>query len=462
MRHNPKFTTRIGNVHVDAAIMNRRDWRRVKKEAVHLTAAQQMAYTKELDEKKRTQTRAIKDKRRRLIEAERTKQETLKNLATQQEMDEREYALKVAEAKANEELDEVKAMNEEMMCARVRTIRDAQLELNKQRRLEEKEEEARMAKMLEEGRQRALQIYANRERMLLEQRKKGGAVILAQIEEKKRNQQLERERRDREIQALKEADKAAREEEIRINEEKKKRASEFLSECLAANSIALQRRQQEKERELEENAMMAEYQRQKAAREEEYEKKVLQAKRLKEYEIAEVRKKQQRAIDTKAQEDELRARRIEEEQERKARQKEIEELKRRQELLIRQKRDQDEAIQLKQKRIIELAKIEKADFERIIAVQRAARERERIEMEKKKKRNQDYRDELKAEMERKREEKRLIPLANLDEQKHCEELQQDYIDRIERIRQMKLEQLASEGVPEKYLADLRRKRFVIK
>ena len=139
-----------------------------------------------MKKKKRTQTRAIKDKRRRLIEAERTKQETLKNLATQQEMDEREYALKVAEAKANEELDEVKAMNEEMMCARVRTIRDAQLELNKQRRKEEKEEEARMAKMLEEGRQRALQIYANRERMLLEQRKKGGAVILAQIEEKKR------------------------------------------------------------------------------------------------------------------------------------------------------------------------------------------------------------------------------------------------------------------------------------
>ena len=53
MRHNPKFTTRIGNVHVDAAIMNRRDWRRVKKEAVHLTAAQQMAYTKELEEKKK-------------------------------------------------------------------------------------------------------------------------------------------------------------------------------------------------------------------------------------------------------------------------------------------------------------------------------------------------------------------------------------------------------------------------
>ena len=60
MKHNPKFTTRIGNVHVDAAIMNRRDWRRVKKEAVHLTAAQQMTYTKELDERKRTQTRAIK------------------------------------------------------------------------------------------------------------------------------------------------------------------------------------------------------------------------------------------------------------------------------------------------------------------------------------------------------------------------------------------------------------------
>ena len=62
----------------------------------------------------------------------------------------------------------------------------------------------------------------------------------------------------------------------------------------------------------------------------------------------------------------------------------------------------------------------------------------------------------------KREEKRMLPLVNLDEQKHLEEQQQDYIDRLERIRQMKLNQLREEGVPEKYLADLTNMRLVVK
>ena len=65
-------------------------------------------------------------------------------------------------------------------------------------------------------------------------------------------------------------------------------------------------------------------------------------------------------------------------------------------------------------------------------------------------------------MKAKREEKRMIPLVNLDEQKHMQEQQQDYIDRLERIRQMKLNQLREEGVPEKYLADLQNMQFVVK
>ena len=41
------------------------------------------------------------------------------------------------------------------------------------------------------------------------------------------------------------------------------------------------------------------------------------------------------------------------------------------------------------------------------------------------------------------------------------EERQDYIDRIEAIRQEKLAMLRAEGVPEKYLQDLANKKFVI-
>jgi hypothetical protein len=40
-----------------------------------------------------------------------------------------------------------------------------------------------------------------------------------------------------------------------------------------------------------------------------------------------------------------------------------------------------------------------------------------------------------------------------------EEVNNDYIMKLERIRQMKLETLRSEGVPEKHLVDLIRMRF---
>lgn len=461
-QHNPKYGTKITNVNVDAAIMRRADWRRIKKEAIHLTAAEQMEATKQLDERKKATTRAINDRRSGLLEAETAKQQRLATLEKQREMEDRDFELKVAEAKANEDLDEVKAMNAEMMAARVRTIRDAQLELIRQRRQEQREEEIREAKMLEDGRQAALKIYAERERMLREQRRRGGDVILAQIEEKRRNMQIQRKRDEEDRKAQMEANQKALEEDRRLQLERKKRAQDFMQECMATNLIALRRKQNERERELEEDQVIAEFNREKAAREEEYEQKVRRAKKMKEYEIAQVRKMQQRAIDTKAQEDEIRARRVEEEQARKERQRELEEVKRRQEMAEQQLKDHDDAIRLKQQRIIEMAKVERTEFERMMQVQRAKREKERLEQERKRKIDEQYRENLKNEMEMKREEKRLRPLRDLDEQKHIDEINQDYKDKIERIRQMKLDQLASEGVPEKYLADLRRKRFVIK
>jgi hypothetical protein len=442
--------------------MARADWRRIKKEAVHLTAAQQMALQLEEDSRRKNALRAIKSARAGLIEAEAEKQRMLKVQQTQRQMDERELALEIAEAKGNEELDEVKTMNTEVIAARARTIRDRQLAANRIKAEQERAQEAEDARWLEEGRRRAVAIYAERERALSEQRHRGGAVIVAQMEERKRNARLEAERREREKEEMMRANLAAREEERLVLEERHKRSKEFLQECLAANVIQLRRKQREKERELEEAQMMVEFQAEKAAREEAYEQQVAAVKAAKEREVVELRKKQQRAIDTKAEVDALRARRCEEEKERIARQKELDDLKRVWELKAIQDQDRAASVALKQRRLVEMAMIEKAEFDRVSSAQREAREKDRRREEKRQRTNAVYRQELKDEIARKTEEKRIQPIINLDEQKHLEEINDDYMQRLERIRQMKLDNMREEGVPDKYLADLANMRFALR
>jgi hypothetical protein len=439
--------------------MNRDDWHRIRQDAVHLTAAQQMTVYQEQDARKKQMMRDIKNRRAGLLEAERDKQALRKVQATQREMDERELALAIAEAKGNEDLDEVKAMNAEVIAARVRTLRDRQVEFNRAEAQLAQEHTAEEARMLEEGRQRALRIYADREDALAEQRRKGGRMLVSQMEDKRRTAQLEAERRQREIEEMKIAHQLAREEEIRIEEERRLRSREFMQDCMAANAIALRRKQRDREREIEEGQMMQEYQREKAAREEAFERSVQEQKAAKEREIAEMRKKQQRTIDLKEREDALRARRIEEEKERIARRKELDAARKQRELKEVQDMDRQETLAIKQRRLVEMAKIEKAEFDRVSAAQREARRKEKEAAMKRDRDNADYRQELKDEIRRKTVEEQMKPLVSLDEQKHMEEVKEDYLMKIERIRQMKLETLRSEGVPEKYLVDLIRMRF---
>jgi len=460
--HSAKYPTRVSNCETDAAVMGRDEWRRVKKGSVHLTAAQQMTQHQDDDGRRKATLRSIKNQRTGLLSAEQGKRVRERAEQTQRVMEEREIALSVAEAKGNEDLDEVKAMNAEVMAARVRSLRDRQLEQRRRAAQAALEREAADARMLEAGRQRALGIYAGRESALRDQRRKGGDVIIAQMAEKRRQAQVDRERRDREIEEMRRAGEAAREEDRRIAAERKARSADFLSECMSANAVALRRKQRERERDHEEAQMMVEYQREKAAREEACEREVVERRAVKEREISEVRKLQQRALDTRAHEDALRARRIEEEKEREAREKELAGVRRQQEVRAEMQDDRERAITLKQRRLLELAKIEKAEFARAATAQAAARQREQEALLRRARDGEECRRELKAEMKANRHRRRMEPLVNLDEQHHLQEKNQDYLDRLERVRQMKLEQLRSEGVPDKYLGDLRRMRFVLK
>jgi hypothetical protein len=319
-----------------------------------------------------------------------------------------------------------------------------------------------MAKMLEEGRVRAVEIYKQRERSLIEQKRAGNDVLLAQIEDHKRSAKLETQRREAEKMEMDRAYQASLEEDKKLAEERSRRKREFLGDCLEARQTVLRRKQREKERDIQEVQAMVEYQKEQAAKEAARDAEVAKIKALKDRDVAEVRKLQQRAIDTQAQQDEIRARMVQELQEKKAREKELETAKKRQEMIQNLRKDRLDAIAAKERRLIDMAKIEKADYDRVVEAQRRAREKARQEYEERRSANERWREELLRTLAAREEERRTQPLRNLDESKHMDEVRNDYLARLERIRQKKLDVLREEGVPEQYLVDLKARRFLIK
>lgn len=459
---DPRYNTRISNIAGDAVILTQEEYLRTKRQSRFLTPAQVLEKTQKEEEEKLQTMKAIDMKRTNIIEAEQKHQATLKQQATQLQSAERERQLAIARAKANEELDEVKLMNQEVAAARVRAMRDAELILHKKKKQEEKELEMKQAEALEQERLKAVQIYHDRENALKEQRKLGAQMILKQISDRKVLAKIESDRRAREIKEMHEANQAAIEEEKRLNAEKKARQQEFLHECLEANKQSIVRKQKERERDIQEVNAIIEYNKQKAAQEEEYERQVAERKAAKEREISEIRKNQQRLIDTQAQEDELRARRVSEEKERKERQRELELAKKKEEERQMIIENRNEFLRLKQKRLIQLANIEKQEFERARKKWEEDKAAKDAELARKKAAQDEYNRQLQQEIETKRIQKQMEPLVHLDDQQHMLEERQDYIERIEAIRQEKLAMLRAEGVPEKYLQDLANKKFVIK
>jgi hypothetical protein len=434
----------------------------MKRESFHMTPAEEIAHVRQQDEERRQALAELETHRQVILESEARQQAQRKSAATTREIEEREEALEVAEAKANEELDEVKAMNSEVMGARVRTLRDAQVAANRRRAAEDREADRAADRMLEEGRVRAVQIYAQREAALKKQRGAGRDVLVAQIDEHKRVASQDRQTRASEINAMREADEVRIGEDARLEAERRERQSEFRDELEAATVATHRRKIRDREREIEEAQAMVAYQSDLAEKEAARDAELARARAAREQDIAAIRKRQQKAIDTQAVVDELHARRVQEELERKEREKELAAAQRRERTAQEMWKDREEALTNRQKRLLEMARIEKAEFDRVARAQHDAREKARQEYDARQAASRQYRTELLADLAAREEERRTRPLRNLDETRHLQEMNDDYLQKLERIREAKLAQLAAEGVPEKYLADLRNRRFVLR
>jgi hypothetical protein len=101
--------------------------------------------------------------------------------------------LSKAQSQLDEELDDVKHMNQMVLYSKVVTIRDKQLEENKCLEKEWIEEQKKLDLMMEIERLKALKVHEEREVVRQDARRRGAMVIVNQIQEREIERIKERE-----------------------------------------------------------------------------------------------------------------------------------------------------------------------------------------------------------------------------------------------------------------------------
>jgi hypothetical protein len=92
--------------------------------------------------------------------------------------------LSKAQAQLDEELDDVKHMNQMVLYSKVVTIRDKQLQENKELEYEWVEEQKKLDLMMEIERLKGLKVAEEREAVRMHARRNGAIVIVDQIQER--------------------------------------------------------------------------------------------------------------------------------------------------------------------------------------------------------------------------------------------------------------------------------------
>merc|ERR1719221_617973 len=106
--------------------------------------------------------------------------------------------LERAKQMIDEEMDDVKHMNQMMLYSKIVTIRDAQVQEKRNIQAEKEEEERALDAMMEIERLKALRMYEMREKERLESQREGSKVIIEQIKDRQAQRMREEEARDQE------------------------------------------------------------------------------------------------------------------------------------------------------------------------------------------------------------------------------------------------------------------------
>eukprot|EP00771_Trimastix_marina_P000970 gnl/Trimastix_PCT/2009.p1 GENE.gnl/Trimastix_PCT/2009~~gnl/Trimastix_PCT/2009.p1 ORF type:complete len:490 (+),score=226.27 gnl/Trimastix_PCT/2009:58-1527(+) len=441
----------------ETAVLSRADYQRIKAVASP-TSADEMRKRREEARATALQTSKMRKERIRAKEEERLRQKTM----TESEMlqkSEDNATLSRAKAVQDESIDEVKRMNEMVEYAKCATIRERQLEEKQWVRARGVEEERLWAARMEDDRRRALEEEEVVERELVVKRAQDREVILQQIHERETQRLLQMEQQEREREQM-----LQRLEQLKLEEQENARqraehVRRTQHEIVFANRDAVQRRERLKDEEREEDLRITQYIKEKEQREQRYEEEQSRIRAEKELEIARIRAQQERAIDKQAMRDALRAKRAFEESEREWRHKEKEKAERARAMQQELQVARDMQIRDKTQVISEAARLEREEFDRIVRVQQQKMEEERLRDERLRHLASHHQSALLDQVRENREQRAREVVTKLQEGDVIRRAQAEQLARIERVRQQKLEEMRAANVPEKFTAELARKRF---
>ncbi|KAJ8963484.1 hypothetical protein NQ318_018967, partial [Aromia moschata] len=388
------------------AILPSAEYERLKRQAHVLTLKDRMAIIEEA-EKKKNQLALESLRRKELL----TKAKQEQRAAPGSKLDAIEsdaanknlYLLKRSHELILEQDDRVKRANGVILATKCRAIRNAQIAEKKLIGKQLQEENKRLDMMMEQQRQKLIEIEEKKEGEEQEENKyekRGCTMILLhpvgihfcryvtevrqQIKENELTRLLEAERVEEESRMMNKALVALQKEEEQKQREKAEQQLKMREEFKKSNAEAEHYKNVKLEEQRISDMRIQQFMKEKAEREEARERELALAAAAKEKEIARLRAAQEKSADYQAAMDEMNALRTQEEKEREWREKEKAEAKKKKELLddlrtARAKQIDD----IRRAQAVSLARDEEA-FLKVARVQRELFEKD-VEEKKKKK-----------------------------------------------------------------------------
>ncbi|CAN9514666.1 unnamed protein product [Ophioblennius macclurei] len=376
------------------------------------------------------------------------------------ELEERNRAKLLVE-KANalqlEQDDQIKQLNQAILEVQCQATRDVQIQDKRLNQEKMAEEERSLDAMMEVERLRGLEVERQMDEMRKQQRYKGLQQIQEQIQQRRVQRQEEEELKNQERQRFREKQEQMLQDDLRKMEKKREEQKILQEEIECINAETMQAKQHRKEQEELADQRDLDYNRRKMQREAEHEEEQKRLKVEKELELARLRAQQKRATDTKAEMDDLRARRNQEAKDREWRRNEKEQA-------VRKARDKAmlEASRLEQVRIKEMclsreAGREQAEFERVLRAQKQTILKNKQEEEKQHQKAQRHMQVIQQQIQEHRvlaAETHREMLNEAARKKEEARLKQQHLDAV---KEQRLNSLRATGLPEKYCKHLEKK-----
>nr|XP_023016550.1 cilia- and flagella-associated protein 45-like [Leptinotarsa decemlineata] len=355
-----------------------------------------------------------------------------------------------------EQDDRVKVANGVILAAKCRAIRNAQIAEKKLIEKQLQEENKRLDMMMEQQRQKLIQIEAQKRESDDKKKQRYVVEVKQQIKENEIGQLLEAEKIEEESRMLNKALIALQKDEEEKMQKKKETQMKMREEFRRANDEAKHYKTLREEEQRISDMRIQEFMRQKAEREEAREKEMVISRATKEKEIARLRAQQEKSRDYQAIMDELNALRSQEEKEREWRENEKVAAKKKLEIISDLRAARAKQIEdIRKAQAVSLARDEE-DFMKVAKVQRELFEKDLEEQKKKKEQIAQHRKELLKQINEKERERINWQQEKFEDGK-AQRLEFEVKDRnVEDYLKLKMEKLKEHNLPEQYISDIER------